>query len=308
MTSRQESKLKMYLVVKEKLSTNSALVSTLPNYSVYLGNFNGGIEQIGILDTLLTYDKSGITVNKDKLKLNLATLGSDTTRKIKAYARFAQNDVLLSQTDYNDSDLKSAADTSLVNIVQGIYDLAQLNLEALAAYSITAATQTALLKALTDFKAALPKPRVETTEYTKVSTQLANAFKTTDKALEDIKVLIDTLKVSQPVFWKEFRASCKIIDAGAGSLALTGLISEQGTGEGIKGATITFVPDIKTADGNKSDHIVKKSSKKGGFRIKEMLPGAYTVTVKKNGYADHTESIVVVDGELTRLNIELVKK
>jgi hypothetical protein len=52
---------------------------------------------------------------------------------------------------------------------------------------------------------------------------------------------------------------------------------------------------------------VKKTAEKGGFNIKSLPAGIYTVTIKKNGFADQITTIAVSDGEMSELNVQLAK-
>jgi len=53
--------------------------------------------------------------------------------------------------------------------------------------------------------------------------------------------------------------------------------------------------------------LVKKTAGKGGFNIKSMPAGSYSVTCRKSGYAEQTATIAVTDGELSVLNMHLSK-
>ena len=98
--------------------------------------------------------------------------------------------------------------------------------------------------------------------------------------------------------------------AGKGSLAVKGSVIDTESGEPIKGASISF---MLSSNGSASkmakaaDPIIKKSANKGGFNIKSLPSGMYTVTIKKNGYADQIVTIAVSDGEITEMKIQLSK-
>ena len=91
MKSRQESKLSMYLAVKDFLTTNAAIVNPLPNYSGFYAAFLGAIGQIQNFGEQQRFDKSGLKANKVQLINTLAMLTADSSRKMQAYARYANN-------------------------------------------------------------------------------------------------------------------------------------------------------------------------------------------------------------------------
>lgn len=310
MNLRQDARLNMYFAVKDYLTTNTALVTSLPNFPGFFTTFLNGITHVQSCAELQMFDKSGFKTNKSQLKSTLVMLAADASHKIQAYAKFTNNQLLLSETKFTDSDLKNASDNALRDMAQCVYDRVQSNLAALAPYGISAATQTALLGAITSFVAAIPKTRIGAIDSKQGTFQLNNAFTTTDAALKNIDMVVKILALSQPVFYEGYLSARKLIVKGTNSLSLKGLVRDAATGEPIKGATLTFSfdPSVARAKGAKPvKDIVKKSADKGRFSIKSMPTGVYLVTVTKAGYADQVVSIAVADGDLTDLIIDLVK-
>ncbi|NTW50701.1 MAG: hypothetical protein HGB19_13420 [Chlorobiales bacterium] len=201
MNSTQESKLSMYLAVKEYLTANAAILTPLPNYSGFFTSFQNSVTAIQTYSEQQQFDKTGIAVNKRQLKQTLITLMGDTSRRITAYATFANNQVLLKEIKVSESRLKKLADTALRDAAQGIYDRAQTNLTALATYGITAATQTAFQTAITAFVTAIPKPRLGINDKKQSTLQVAANFKTADTALDNIDTTVDMIKLTQANFY-----------------------------------------------------------------------------------------------------------
>jgi len=126
----------MYLAVKEYLTTNAAAVNPLPHYPGYAAAFWYAIGEIQSHGEAQRFDKSGLRANKDQLQGRLKLLASDASRKLQAYARYANNQLLLSETKYTDSVLKNSTDNELRDIAQGLYDRAQSHLPGLEAYGL----------------------------------------------------------------------------------------------------------------------------------------------------------------------------
>ena len=118
-------------------------------------------------------DKQGITDSKNQLKENLVLLAADTARKLTAYAKLTNNLVLAKEINYSPSKLRQVADTATRDYAQIIYNRAQTSVAALATYGITAATQTALLGAITAYATIIGKPRLGITETSQATKQLA---------------------------------------------------------------------------------------------------------------------------------------
>ena len=302
----------MYLTADEFLSANDSITTTLPRYQEFRASFQNGISQIRSSNEQQSIDKSGIANKKSQLRKLLVKLGADTSRKIQSYAKIENNQILLSEAKFSESDFKYATDSDLETFAQSTYDTAQTQLGNLAQYGVTNETQNDLIRALTDFRAAMPTPRNGAIG-TKLSTeQIAKAFTATDKALDNIDALVEIVRISQPEFYSGYKSARKIIDTAAGSLQIKGFVTDASTGEGLKGATVSLELNnnsngLLKAKASSSESVKKKTADKGGFNIKTLTEGTYSATVSKNGYADVVTTIAVTNGELAMLNVELVK-
>lgn len=310
MKSIQESKLSMYFVVNDYLTTNATFTTPLPNYAGFFTTFKNSISSIQTYAEQQNFDKKGIALSKSQLKNTLVMLVADNSRRLTAMAMYVNNQILLKEIKYNESELKRKSDTSLRDIAQGVYDRAQTNLTALANYGVTAATQTALQTAINSFVASIPKPRLGIADKKQSTMQLTNFFKIADLALDNIDTLVEIVKNSQPVFYSGYKMSRKLIKTGTGTLAVKGLITDAVSKQPIKGVYVSFTLDgaagiLKSTKA--ADTIIKKTADKGRFNIKNLQAGLYIVTIKKTGYAEQTKTIVVSDGELTELNVQLYK-
>lgn len=191
-----------------------------------------------------------------------------------------------------------------------LYDRVQTNLTALNTYGLSAATQTALLNAINAFVAAIPSTRIGKADKKSSTAQLATAFKNTDAALANIDAVVEIVRTSQANFYAEYKSVRKIIETGKGSLSMKGKVSDALNGEGLKGATLTFstqAPEGMLRAASATVAVVKKTAKKGGFNVKSLPDGMYTVSITKVGYAPQEATVAVEAGELTVLDVQLSK-
>ncbi len=311
MKSRQESKLSMYLAAKDFLATNATVVTPLPNYSGHAASFLEAIAQIQNFGEQQRFDKSGLKVGKVQLMNALIMLTADSSRKMQAFARYANNQLLLSETKYSESILKHATDNELRDIAQGVYNRAQCNITALEAYGISAGTQTILLNTINAYVESIPKPRVGKSETKQFTQLLANAFQTADTALENMDVIVEIVKLSQPNFYNGYKSVRKLISTGRSTLAVKGVVTDLSSGEPLKNVRLSFSRDdngIPAKAASKGGALlVKKTAGKGGFIIKTLPAGSYHVTCSKGGYVEQTLKLAVTDGELSVLNMQLSK-
>jgi hypothetical protein len=311
MTSGQESRFSMHLVSRDFLTQNATITATLPNFVGYFTAVQSGITQIQTIREQQEFDKTGITANKNLLKTNLIAQAIDVSRKVVAYATYVNNTVLLGEVNYTESDLKRSADTILKDRCQVIYDRANANVAALSTYGVTPALLTSFLTTLNAYNVSIPKPRLGIADKKEATEQLAILLKSVDDNLSKIDTLVEVVRVSQPNFYSEYKIARKIVETGVGSLAVKGKITDSVSGAGLKGATVTFTADA----GNKTlsvttsgNSLFKRTADKGGFNIKSLAEGSYSVTVSKPGYKDAVVTVNVTNGELSVVDVKLESK
>lgn len=310
MTNEQESRFSMYLAVRDFSTPNATITANLPNYAANLTIVTNTITQIQSIGEQQKFDKTGITDNKNQLRTSLIGITADNSRKLTAYAKFSNNPTLLAEIKFTESDLKRCSDTALKDYAQIVYDRAQAIVASLTNYGITAATQTTFLAAINSYNSALAQPRVGITVKSQATKQLVTLFKTVDTALANMDTAVEIIRLSQANFYNGYKTARKIVETGVGSLAVKGLVTDAKTGEPLKGVSVSFVLDggvtkLKATNGN--GHIDKKTAEKGGFNIKSLAAGTYQVTLKKPGYVDQVATVSVADGEMSEVNIKLLK-
>ena len=119
---------------------------------------------------------------------------------------------------------------------------------------------------------------------------------------------VEIVRLTQVNFYNGYKSARKVIETGAGTLSVKGMVTDAKTGAPLKGVTVSFALDggmAKAKAANNIPDVVKKTADKGGFNIKSLPAGTYQVTLKKVGYADQVVTISVNDGEMTELNISL---
>jgi len=163
-----------------------------------------GVLQIQTFRAQQELDKTGIAMGKGELRGNLVGLAMDIVRKGVAYARFANNMVLLQEMGYAESDLKKAPDTVLKDICQVIYDRATANTTALVTYNVTAVMLTNLKQAIDLYNASIPKPKSGIIEKKKATDGLVVLFGTIDGALGKLDSLVEMVRTTQVAFYKGY--------------------------------------------------------------------------------------------------------
>jgi hypothetical protein len=303
----QRIKLTMYMAVRDILNLNATIVANLPGYASNFTTVQNNIVLIQSTGEQQEFDKSGISDNKKLLRKTLVDQAEDISGKMVAYANNVGNAVLLKEVQYSKSELNRSPDADLKNKAQCIYDRANSNVAALPTYGITAAILTTFLAAINTFNAAIPKIQEGIKDKKLTTSQLAALYDATDAALKNIDKIIEIVHQTQPNFYKSYNDNRKLKNIGSSPVSLKGLVTDAASGEGLKNVTLTIVPDgVKAALAAKP--IVKKTADKGGFMVKSLAAGTYSVTVKKTGYIDQIVTVNINDGEMTVLEVQFVKK
>ena len=310
MNHKQESKYSMKLAVRDFFNKNATITAIMPGFSALYTLYLANLTQIQLIREQQEIDKSGIKDNKDLLRVDLVTKAYDVGKKTEVYAKMNNNAILAKEVHYSETELSKAADSKLKDKALLIYDRANANLAALATYGITAAVLTALKNAIDLFNAAIPTTRTGRTETKAATDQLTKLFKADDELLAKFDLLVEVVRLPQPAFYSAYKDNRKVIDTANGSLALTALITDAATGEGVKGAKATFILQNGTAKATiaKAEKpLVKITALKGIFKIKNMPDGIYTVTIEKTGFKTITVTVNIANGDLTVLEVQLEK-
>ncbi len=310
MTSQQEDRLSMYLTFKDYQALHVNITETLPNYSENSTLFLNTIPQIQSIWEQQKLSKKGVTDSKNQLKETLIVTTADYARKLGAYAKFTNNAKLAQQVKFSEGKLRQVADTAVKSYGQIVYDLAQPLVGSLAPYGISDETQATLADAIAAYNDSIGKPGAERSEGTQITKQLATLFKAADTALENMDAAVEIVRLTEVNFYNGYKSARKVIETGAGSLSVKGLVTDAQTGLPLKGVAVSFALDggmAKAASTTTEPELVKKTAEKGGFNIKGLAQGIYQVIITKPGYKEQTLTLNISDGEMSVLDVKLDK-
>ncbi|MDD2797463.1 MAG: carboxypeptidase-like regulatory domain-containing protein [Bacteroidales bacterium] len=302
MNIKQESKFKSMLATRLVCNDNSAITSLLPNFEEFYTSFNHSISQIEEHSELQQHFSGGVAKSKKQIRASLEETVIDSSKKLFAYATYAKDQVLQSESKLKDADIHSATDLTLLNNAKGLYSNIQGNLTNLAPYLLTAESQTGFLALIHAFEQAIPKTRQKQLSKKETIDLLAQEFEAADAALANMDTVVEIVRLSQPVFHASYKGARRVVETASGSLAINGSVMDAETGNPVVDATLTFC-----ASGSNVPLLVKQSAAKGGFQQKSLAEGVYDVTVTKIGYVTQTIIVTVSSSELYTLDVKMVK-
>lgn len=308
MTTKQRIKLRMYLAIRNFVSINEAIAKQIPKFLANYGILQGATNEIQLIAEKHGIDNTGVAIDKNKIKKKLIELALKHSRKISALAKFNNNDTLLNEVRFNESDLIRGQEVKLRDNCKIIYDSGEANIALLAEHGITPETQKEFLDTLNAFNNVLEMPRTGKGEKKKLTERLAVLFETADNAIENMDYSVGIVKDEQVDFYNAYKTNRKLVDTNTGVVALKARATEIITGIPLKGVIFTFKPESATMElVGKNGKIIKKTAAKGSFQIKNMAAGNYKVLVQKPGYKEKEVSVSISDGERSDLNVVLEK-
>ena len=308
MTTNQKIRLRMYLGTRNFVSQNQATANAIPKFAASYAILLGTIDEIQLIGEMQGINKTGLAMDKNKLKKKLIALAVKYSNKVAILAKLTKNDTLLNEVRFNESELGRLSEVTLKDRVKIIYDKAEANLASLAEQGLTPDTQKQFLETITAFNNALETPRTGIAEKRKATQKLPVLFDKADSEIEIMDLAAASAKDEYPDFFNGYKTSRKLIESNSGTLALKASARELTNGVPLSDVKFIFIHEVSEAAGSKGNgQIVKKTSKKGNFHVKSMEHGTYKVEVSKQGFKNKAVSVSIIDGERSELIVELEK-
>lgn len=301
MTTKQESKLKMLLTLRMLLQVNADIVSTLPNSGEFISVLDDAIARIQNNSEFQHHNATGVAENKKQMRDHLIELTMDYSLKFQAYVKYIKDTDLLASTKFTKSMLRMASDLELIDIVNNLHDVIQKYLKDLTIYALTEESQTTFQNAITAFTESIPVTRQVQVDKRESTKQMNIGFDDADMAVENLDALVEIVRLTQATFYSEYKATRKVIDK-SGSLQVMGTVTDAATNEPVVDATLQFI-----LNGDIKPTIEKQTAAKGGYKIKNLAEGIYSINVSKVGYQTKTVTAVISSDQLCELNVELMK-
>lgn len=298
----------MYRSVTDFLAGSRGEISQKPafrkNYSELLDSMQV-IKEANIVQESCRW---GSSPEKKKWKEALLGLMNKISCMLSIYARIIGSNQLLAEVRFTPWQLGREHQVELPMIAGILYDRALTHLDKLDAYGITPELLKEFREAIDSYTESIAFPRLEKVKSAAATQRMARSFIDADNALEMIDLLVETVKYSDPEYWRMYRMSRRLVRKGKVKMALKAQATDKHDGKGVKGALFTFVllePERKTSVAGHT--IRKKTMKQGGFYILHMPPGKYEITVTKPGYNEVKFQEFIDDKNLKRLNVEMEK-
>ncbi|MBK8807406.1 MAG: carboxypeptidase regulatory-like domain-containing protein [Bacteroidales bacterium] len=309
----KERRYSMCMTTTEFCDANANITANLPGFEQNLSVLKDTCVQIKLIGEEQKLDRTGLTESKNNLKSELIVLAADNARKLVAYAKLTNNATLLAEIDYSETDFKRFANNDVKDYAHIIYERAQTHVAELGNYGITAETQSHFIAAIDSFNASLTNPRIGATAKSQATKQLTVLFKTANRVLSEMDAVVEIVRLTEPNFYNGYRSVRKVMKAGKSSVRVKGLVTDAATGMPIKGVSVMFVAESELLKSKSADVaavksvVTKKTAEKGGFSVMSLASGTYQVRLKKAGYIDQVVMVNVNDGEMSVVNVSMMR-
>ena len=301
MTNLQIQKLRMYIALSILLKENPAILAKLPNGTKLLTALDNAITDIQANNLRQQESDAILREQLEELRKNLVNNILTTSRKMQAFADDKKSNALLKDIRYTKTNFGGLSYIEIVAIAKKLHETVNLYLAELEMYELNAETQKTLLADTTVYETTAPKLDNWQRDQKEITNILRINYKTADEIVASIDKQVEIVHDSEPEFYKKYKTTRKV-DVPADVVQLVAKITDAESGAGVPNATVTFTLNDSTAE-----PIVKQTAEKGGFQIKTIASGIYTVKVQKIGYQTQTLTITLPGDEPYSLNVKLVK-
>lgn len=289
------------MALRVLLGANLAILEKLPNATVLLTALDNAIADIQSNIALQQASGNEQKEQLEKLHDKVVQDAMDASRKTGAYADAIDNKALLKDSQLAESKISRLKDIELIQIAKGMYNLVNTNLEQLTPYGLTADTQTTFLSDIALFEAFIPQQGNAGLDKKNITKALNESYKTADKVVSHFDKLLEIVRLTEPKFYADYKA-LRRIEMPTDVVQLVAKITDAATGAGIPNVTVSL-----QLNGSSADPIVKQTAEKGGFQIKSLENGIYSVTVEKIGYLTQTLTLTLPGDEQYSMEVKMAK-
>lgn len=285
------------LIIRVLLRSNEELFAQMPHAAEYLAQLDAVLEDILQLKLEQKIGKADKEKEYNKLKEALITTLVEILKKLRSYATFSKNAVLLELVGITDKQLAKMDDDNLIELAKRTYQKINDLMQELVIYKLTDDSQKVFIDTIADFEVISPEFSKTKKSMKLITSSLSDLFKQSDEILLGLDAEVDLISTTAPKFVKDYNIQRKLTTTTE-LMQLVGHIKDAVTGKPIQNASIILQAEGKTT-------ISKVSAEKGGFLNKTLDPAIYTVTAEKIGYQPKTMTITVTGDAPYNLNIEL---
>jgi len=290
-----------YLNLKESLAIrtgNKALDASL-------GKREAVVKKIHIASKKQMYDNSTFIEEKKETKALTIVQAVIVCGILRSYASAIEDKDLYKNVDYNKSKLNKTRDTLFIQLISFLVEKSTKLIDELKDYGMTQDIIDALKKVAKDYDDAIAKPEIAKAQVKEATIELKGLFVELREIYDtDLDNNMQLYMTSHPGFYNGYLLNRNIYQTGHFAKSLYGKVTDEETKETMAGIAVTIVRFKAGAD---LANTVKKTTDKGNYQWKKIVPGTYDVTFSKTNYDTITKRVEIIKNKGLRLDIALRK-
>ena len=302
MNDYQIVEVKMMQEIVDFFDQNSDLEKNNPKLKEHVDQLRKILKNIAENAKDQSFDNTGYTENKKKVKSNLATLIVNITSSICSFATDSGKNELYNQFKIPISKVNAKGDAKIVTYSNTIIQEAGKYSKELKPYNVTAEELTELSNLTKEYSAILLIPAQKRND---IAIATANIKKLIPQGLKILKRSIDRdmnhYKDINVKAYDKYHRLRNIDDSQTDHKAFYGYITSKKTGKPLQYAAVTVI----RFRGARDLATKVKSTKTGLFQMPDLEPNKYNGTVELDGYVKYKFDFTLNKGQSIKLDIEL---
>jgi hypothetical protein len=113
MTTDQRNTVNMFLAVRNYSKLNEETTKNIPKFGENYSTLQKTVDEIQLISEVQGVNKTGLTIDKNKLKKKLIALAVKSSNNIAIHARVNNNDTLFKEVSVNESALGRLPEVTL---------------------------------------------------------------------------------------------------------------------------------------------------------------------------------------------------
>jgi len=231
MNTDQSNHLDMYRAVHKHCTliqantNNQAITNTVPAFAQGIIVLSA---KIGFIETTSAQQEqaiTGVTLNKEALRLILIDVTLSVISPVRAYAVSISDNDLEEQMNFSRSDLAALSVAKISQTAENLLSIINPLLPNLAPFGIAQANLNAWQTAITNYKNKMEDPRIAIVHRKTLTSELEKLFTDTNtlcnKTLDPLAI---NFKTTQPHFYEDYINSREIIDLGTRHAKIIGKV------------------------------------------------------------------------------------
>lgn len=296
MESRQRSKYNMYMLLKAYLLTIApAIFLLMPFFQAWFDEFVEALTQLTAYLNQQERHRLGYAVYKRNVRQILIDATVEMAASLTLFGTGTNKPILVATVNYKEGVLSKFSDAQLISAAEVVQQQAVLYVAELAPFNITVVSIALFGDKVSNFSDAQSQPKDEIYDKAQATIFIKTTIAVIDALLVNMDIAVRTIRKVEALFHLQYFQRRKIMEPLKKMLSARGNVTDE------QGNPIPLVQMTCEDLG-----LNRKTSKKGGFTLKNVEDGEYLITFSRPGYQTIVVSVIIADGVRAEVNVTMV--